>query len=122
MPTLTEGKHTGEFLISTANGDRSMETGTLVTGFNVEPGTILGEQNAPSGNFTPVQIVAFDGTEIGVGIAFDAADSTAESKPIVLVKRDAVVRESDLIFPAAATPAQIETIKGHLNSLGIIVR
>lgn len=42
MDTLTEGQRTGEFLVSEAQGSRSREAGTLITGQNLKAGAVLG--------------------------------------------------------------------------------
>lgn len=42
MATYTEGRHTGEHIVSEANGARSREQGTLASG-NLAAGTVLGQ-------------------------------------------------------------------------------
>lgn len=41
MTTLTETRHAGEFLVSEANGCRSRESETLISGQDLEAGTVL---------------------------------------------------------------------------------
>ncbi len=43
MPVLSEGQHAGEFLVSEANGSRSRETITVVSGQNLQAGHVLGK-------------------------------------------------------------------------------
>lgn len=43
MTIVTEGRHAAEFLISEANGTRSRETVTLITGENLIAGAVLGQ-------------------------------------------------------------------------------
>ncbi len=38
---FTEGAHAGEFILSEANGQRSRENGTLLSGLNLAAGTPL---------------------------------------------------------------------------------
>lgn len=42
MTTFTEGRHAGEFIVAEATGTRSREIGTLITGQDLEAGTVLG--------------------------------------------------------------------------------
>lgn len=42
MTTKTETRHAGEFMVSEANGCRSRETETLITGQDLEAGTVIG--------------------------------------------------------------------------------
>ena len=43
MTVLTEGQHTGEFLVTEANGSLSRETVTVLSGQNLKPGHVLGK-------------------------------------------------------------------------------
>ncbi len=43
MPELTEGQHTGEFIVTEANGSLSRETVTVLAGQNLKPGHVLGK-------------------------------------------------------------------------------
>lgn len=43
MTVLTEGQHTGEFLVTEANGSLSRETVTVLSGQNLQPGHVLGK-------------------------------------------------------------------------------
>lgn len=43
MTTLTEGKYAGEFIISEANGQRSREAITILSGQNLVAGAVLGK-------------------------------------------------------------------------------
>ena len=43
MTVLTEGQHTGEFLVTEANGSLSRETVTVLSGQSLKPGHVLGK-------------------------------------------------------------------------------
>jgi hypothetical protein len=43
MPTLTEGQHKAEFIVSEANGDLSRETVTVLMGQNLQAGHVVGK-------------------------------------------------------------------------------
>lgn len=52
MPVLTEGPHTGEFLVSEAHGHRSREAVTVLSGQDLVAGAVVGEVGA-GGEATP---------------------------------------------------------------------
>lgn len=62
MTTFTEGRHTAEFIISEASGNRSRQNGTLASGQNLTAGTVL-QINSDN------KLVAWDGTrDSGAGL------------------------------------------------------
>jgi len=122
MATLTEGKHTGEFMVSEANGSRSRITGTLLAGQNVVAGELLGIETA-SGKY-----VAYNpanaplGSDTVAGIAFDNTDATlADEAGIAIIAIDAEVRGSDLTYNEAVAGVITAEVDG-LKALGLIVR
>jgi len=121
MAVLTEGKHIAEFLISEANGLRGRKTGTLVTGQNLEAGTLLGTITA-SGKLTRYAPGATDGSESVSAILYDNVDATSADTKVVIVVRDTVVRGASLTYSAGADAAAIATANTELEALGIIVR
>jgi hypothetical protein len=119
---LTEGKHAGEFLVSKANGSRSVTTGTVVSGQNLEAGTVVGVITA-SGKYAIYDAGASDGTESVAGILYDNVNATdGDIDGQVVYVRDAEVRESDLTYFDGATAGEITTANTELEALGIIVR
>lgn len=75
MTVLTEGQHTGEFLLSEAPGTLSREVGTLLSGEVVADGQVLA--------LAAGKLVAADGISTGeviVGVAFGAHDATGADK------------------------------------------
>ncbi len=122
MGILTEGKHTGEFIVYQANGSRSRDAGTVLSGQTLVVGELVGIGTA-SGKY-----VAYDpaGTIVGsdtvAGISYAEVDaSTADVTNAVFVVRDAEVRGSDLTYNEAVS-GTITTEVAGLKSLGIIVR
>ena len=89
MPTLTETLHTGEFIVSEANGTRSREQVTLAAAAAALPGgQVLGKITA-SGKYVAYSNVAVDGSEAAAAILYAAAaDSAADQKVTVVVRRD----------------------------------
>lgn len=119
MTTLTEGRHPGEFLLSEAKGTRSRETGTLISGQNLQAGTVLGQITASS-KLTQYNKDAANGSQAVFGVLFDNVDASAgDVTGVVYIARDAEVKKGALQWinagnETAGTPG--------LKSLGIIVR
>jgi hypothetical protein len=122
MSVFTEGKHTGEFLVSKANGTRSMSTGVVLSGEVLVAGQLVGVVSL-SGKIKAYNPANIDGTETVAGIIYDNVDATAgDLSGKVLVVRDAEVRQSDLTYFTGANAGQITTANTGLEALGIIVR
>ena len=122
MGIYAEGKHTGEFIVSQANGARSRGTGTVLSGQTLEVGELVGIETA-SGKY-----VAYDpddtitGSDTVAGIAYAAVDaSDADVANAVFILRDAEVRGSDLTYNEAVSGTTTTEVAG-LKALGIIVR
>ncbi|MEA2091052.1 MAG: head decoration protein [Campylobacterota bacterium] len=119
---VTEGKHTAEYIISEANGERSRGTGTVLSGQSIDVGELVGIETA-SGKY-----VAYDpadtivGSSTVAGISYAAVDATlADKTGAVFTLRDSEVRSSDLTYNEAVADVITAEVAG-LVSLGIIVR
>lgn len=112
---LNQGKFTGEFLLSEANGTRSREQINIdSTAGALVPGTLLGKLTT-GGDHVAYNNGASDGSQTCVGILYAfAPDSTSDQKA-VMIARDAEVQESELTGLDTAGRAD-------LAALGIIVR
>lgn len=117
--TFTEGRHTGEHIVSEANGARAREQGTLATG-NLEAGTVLA-LNA-DGDYVAVDFAAADGTEDAKAVLYAAVDASASPQPCVVHARACEVHGEALTWPDAATELQIEGGISDLTLRGVIVR
>jgi hypothetical protein len=121
MTTLTEGRHTGEHLISEAAGTRSRDVVTLVTGQNLEPGTVLGKITA-SGKYTQLAPAAADGSEVAAAVLFAAVDATAADKAAVVHLRDTEIASAGLNWSAVITAGEKAVAAAELKALGIVIR
>lgn len=121
MTTLTEGRHPGEHLVSEANGTRSREVVTLITGQNLAPGTVLGKITA-SGKYTQLAPGAADGSEAAAAVLFAEVNATAADKAAVVNVRDTEVAGAALTWPAGITGGQKITATAELKLLGIVLR
>jgi hypothetical protein len=112
---LTEGKYTGEFLLSEANGTRSREEVVIAAAASaMVPGTLVGKITA-SGKYVAYNNGASDGTQTAAGVLYQhVADSAADQKAVIIA-RDAEVNGDELTGSDAAGVAD-------LLALGIIVR
>lgn len=113
--SLSQGKFTGEFLLSEGNGTISREQVVISsTAGALVPGTVLGKVTA-TGEYVAYSNGAADGSEVAAGILYAAApDSTADQKAVAIV-RHAEVQASELTGLDA--PARVD-----LAAVGIICR
>ena len=123
MTTLTEGKHAGGFLVWEVLRDYTRETVTIASGAGrLEPGTVLGKITT-GGKYTGLAPAATNGSQNAAGILWagvDAAD--ADAPGVVILRGPAIVNRHEIIWPEAATEAQITAATTALAALGIILR
>ncbi len=124
MTTKTEPLHTGGFIASEANGWRSRETATVLSGQNLVAGEVVqlsgAKLIAASGSLDS----AGDVSTAVVGIMHAAIDaSSADVKNAVYIARDAEVVDADLTYPDETTAGgeKVATV-ASLAALGIIAR
>ena len=115
MVTFTEGRHAAEFILSEANGHRSRENGTLLSGENLAAGTVL--------MFAGTKLVAYEVDTTGsaaAGVLIDAVDASDGDMPCAYIARDAEVNVNLLTGPGD-TDGDAEMV-ASLALLGIIAR
>lgn len=117
MAALTEARHTAEFILSEANGQRSRENGTLDTG-DLAAGTVVQLSGSKLVAFTG--LLATDGTPdvAAAGILIGAADATSADQAVSYLARDAEVNVNLLTYPAGTKTITVASLK----ALGIICR
>ncbi len=120
MTVLTEGSHTGEFLVTTANGTRSFTQGTLAAGNNMIAGGVVGKITA-NGKFKIHDPSATDGSEAAAGILFAATNSNSGDAPCVVVDTDAEVNGAEISWIAGISTADKTAGIASLLSAGIKV-
>lgn len=100
-PVKVEGKHTGEFIVSEANGRRSRDTVTVTVpaGAKYDVGLVLGKITA-TGKHVAYNNGAVDGSEVAAGVLYAALDNSEGGAPVdfdgVVLNQDAEVRSADL--------------------------
>lgn len=115
MPALNEGRHTGEHILSEANGTRSREQVTVTKGAAaLPPGQVMGRITA-TGAYAPYSNSANNGTEVAAGILYAGLPEGAGNVDAVLHVRDCEV--AGVMLTGLDTPGRAD-----LTALGIIVR
>jgi hypothetical protein len=121
MPTLTEGRHAGGFLVWEAFRDYCREVVTIASG-TLEPGTVLGKITA-SGKYAAHDPDATDGTETAVAVLWNKADASGGDAPAVAVVRGpAIVNRHDLVFAGTPTTTEVTAAHADLLAAGIVIR
>jgi Bacteriophage lambda head decoration protein D len=121
MPTLTEGRHAGGFLVWEASRDYCREVVTIVSG-QLEPGTVLGKITV-GGKYAAHDPDATDGTETAVAVLWDKADASGgDVSAVAIVRGPAIVNRHDLVFAGSPDEAAITAAHAALAAAGIIVR
>lgn len=123
---FTEGRHSGEGLISEANFHRSRDNIIIVSGAGVlAPGTVLGKITA-SGKYEPATAAAADpdvGSQTAVAILLYGVDATSADVPAAAITRDAEWNVNTLTYDATVDDATKRGAKHtQLAAVGIIVR
>lgn len=103
---LTEGQHTGEFLLSEAPGTISRDAATVTVPANttLEAGHVLGKVSA-SGKYTEYDDANSDGTEDAAGVLYGTlVNDTNASVDMdgVVINTTAEVRKDDLQWKSGA--------------------
>src|SRR5688572_30222255 len=119
MAVKTEGKHSGEFILSEANYDRSREEITVVSGQNLTACTVVGKITS-SGKYTIYNNGAGTGEGVAAGIIFDDCDATSADKKVAAIVRDCTVKAAMLNWGESDDTA-ITAGKADLLALGIII-
>lgn len=123
MSTKTEGKHTGEFVVSEAPGTLSRDTVTVTVPANTtfEAGTVVGRVGS-SGKYVQFDDTLSDGGETAAGVLYDnTVNDTDASVDVeaVIVNLNAEVRAADLVW---AEGADTDAGLADLLTLGIKAR
>ena len=125
MALKTEGRHTGEFILSEAEGTRSRENVTVTVGAGVTlpAGATLGKITA-TGKYVPYNNAAADGSQAVAGVLYaelyNPAGAPADLAGVI-VNTDAEVRKADLEWNGQDAAAQTAGL-ADLLALGIKAR
>lgn len=125
MTSFTETRHAAEFVLSEAAGMRSRESGTVVSGQDLQAGTIVMDNG--SGKLTAHDGLLNTAGEVitaALGILlYDADASAADLTNIAYIARDAEFNENIVTYPTESTAGGEKAgVDASLASLGIIAR
>lgn len=126
MTTLTEGRHTAEFILSEGNGNVSRDNVTLEGGFTdagvIKAGTVLGKLTS-GGHYVISPNSGADGSQTAVAILIDNVDVTDADVVAAVIARNAEVNGDCLEFDSTVDDADKKATKAtQLAAVGIIVR
>jgi len=123
MPTYTEGRHTGEFLLSEANFHRSRDNIVIASGAGIlAPGTVLAKVTA-SGKYVPSAATGADGTQTAVAVLWSAVDATSADVTVAAITRDAEVKGVALTYGSTVNDdTKKAAARAQLAAVGIISR
>ena len=126
MDNRTEGARDLEFLLSEGNGKISREVVTIKSGAGkLAPGTVLGALTT-GGKYVPsahAEVTGSEGAEVAKAVLAYGVDATSADVSAVVIRRDAEVKKSMLVFAATVSDAaKITTKLGQLAALTIIAR
>jgi len=123
MPFVTHPKRLSDVIHGEITDfDFCRTTETLISGQNLEMGTVLGMITA-SGKLTRIDLAASDGSESVYGVLLRDTDASGgDEKCVVLERGPALVLEGGLVFNDGATDANKTTIKTALLGKNIRVK
>jgi len=115
---LTEGRHTGEFILSIGNGNISFDNATLSSGENLAAGSVLA---LVAEEYVQIVPGSSSSEQDAAGILLAAVDASSAAKACVVVVRQAEVNGAALVWPTITAPQKAAAIV-QLAALGVIVR
>jgi hypothetical protein len=125
MSSVTETGHTGGFILSEANGQRSRETVTLEgSAGDLKAGRVLGiiDTGSDTDLYAPFDPAVNDGRDDAKAILYADSDNQAATQEIAVIRRDAEVNGNELIWPDGISDNDKNTAIAELATQGIIVR
>lgn len=121
MTSIVEYGHAGGFIMTEANGKRSRDNVTLVSGQVVKAGQVLGKITS-GGKYAAHDNNAGTGIEVAKAISINDADATGGDVEIAVIARDAEVNGNELVYLVTSPPASSDAAAADLALVGIIVR
>jgi hypothetical protein len=121
MAVQTESIHKSEGILSEANGFRSREQITVVSGQNLGSMFVVGKITA-TGKYKEYDNAAVDGSQSAAGVLIAAVDASAADQRGVILARDCEVDYKTLQWKAGMNQGDKDAGIADLAALGIIVR
>jgi hypothetical protein len=122
MPLKSEGNYLGDLVKYEEPLQKySRETVTVISGQNLTLGTVVGKITA-SGKVTILAPAAVDGSQNAYGVLIEDVDASAADKLSTVIRREAVLADSKIVYPGGITAPQKATALSQLEAVGITVR
>lgn len=121
MVTLTEGRHSGEFIGEMAMGiGFHADLSTVLSGQNLVAGAVVGKVTA-SGKYVAFDNAGTDdGRRVAAGVLVSAVDaSSADATGLVMVRGPAIINTNDLTWASGIDAAEQAVALTSLLALGI---
>lgn len=119
---LNESPHAGGFILSLANGFRSIDNVTIAAGQTLQAGTVLGKVTA-TGHYVAYDNDNTNGSQAAAGVLLHPVDTTdGATKQAAMIARDAELNEHELVWDEDNGTSDIANGLADLKALGIIVR
>jgi hypothetical protein len=124
--SVAQPKTLGDLVVRVLDADFTYGSGTLLNAggaaVTFEIGTVLGKVTA-SGKLVPLAPGASDGSQTVAALLGDRVTVAAGAEAVKLtVDRMAILRDSQVVWPAGITGPQKTTAIGQLASLHILIR
>jgi hypothetical protein len=120
MAVLTEGRHTGEFILSEANRMRSRDNAVLAKGQILDVGAILSRQ--ANGPYTSLDPEAEDGTQTAIAVLYAATDASDAAAECVVFARECELKGGALVWPEGISDEDKLAAIASLADKNIIIR
>lgn len=121
MTTLTEKPGAGNFIVSLANFNISLDNIVVASGAVLAAGTVLGKITA-SGKYAAYANGASDGTQVAAGVLRADCDASAADTPAVLIARTAELNIYGLVWKSGEDQTSKDAGVADMKLLGISVR
>jgi hypothetical protein len=122
MPLKSEGNYLGDLVKYEEPLQKySRETVTVISGQNLTLGTVVGKITA-SGKVTILAPAAVDGSQNAYGVLIEDVDASAADKLSTVIRREASLADSKIVYPGGITAPQKATALSQLEAVGITVR
>ena len=118
---ITEGQHTGEFVLVEPYGELLRQEVTVILGQNLVAGAVLGKITA-SGKYTEMDPAALDGSQVAAGVLYADVDAIAADTEGLAVVQQVAVQRSKLVWITGITGPEQTTAEGELETATVFVR
>jgi hypothetical protein len=121
MTVITEGKYISDVLHWEEEQRYSREVVVLATKQHIEIGSVLAK-HGQTGKYHAFNPEGKDGLEVPIAISITFATTQQFDAEILVIKREAVLKKSGVVWPEKITEKQQQSAVDHLDGLGLLIR